>query len=112
VQMAMVTTRPLPDSATLVELAGEIDLANAGELGVRLQQEMDGGRGRMVIRMADVRFLDSAGLEMLRVLRQRAIARGTAVVLAQPSAQVRRLLSLCGSVDEFPVVDDGRPLAS
>jgi anti-anti-sigma factor len=105
VQMLTVTTRALSETETLVELAGEIDLANAGELGARLLDELSRRqRCRMVIRMAEVRFLDSIGLEMLWVLRQRAAAGGSTVVHAEPSRQVRRLLHLTRSAGAFPVV--------
>jgi anti-anti-sigma factor len=64
--------------------------------------------GRMVIRMAEVRFLDSTGLEALWLLRQRAAALGSTVVLAEPSRQVRRILQLTQSMGAFPVVASER----
>jgi anti-sigma B factor antagonist len=105
VEMLTVTMRALAETDLVVELAGEIDLANASELGVLLMNELSRRQqGRMVIRMADVRFLDSTGLETLWLLRHRAAARGCTVVLAEPSRQVRRILVLSRSVGAFPVV--------
>jgi anti-anti-sigma factor len=107
--MLTVTTRVLTETDTLVELTGEIDLANADELGAQLLDEVSRRQGgRLVIRMAEVRFLDSTGLEMLWLLRRRAAARGFAVVLAEPSRQVRRILQLTRSSGMFPVVDGGQ----
>jgi anti-sigma B factor antagonist len=105
VHMLTVTTRALTEGDTLVELAGEIDLANAGALGAQLMDELARRRhGRMVIRMAEVRFLDSTGLEALWLLRQRAAALGCTVVLTEPSRQVRRILQLTRSTHVFPVL--------
>jgi anti-anti-sigma factor len=80
------------DSATIVAVAGEVDLTTASQLRHLLTEQ----RGRVVVDLADVPYLDSSGLAALsdgyRALRRDG---GTLVVRA-PRPHVRRVLEVTG----------------
>jgi anti-anti-sigma factor len=63
-----------------IELAGEIDMANAGSLGDCLCHAIELSGGEIVVDMAAVSFLDSSGMAMmLRVHRAAAAQDGCAI---------------------------------
>jgi len=72
----------------------------AGESQMRLREAvdplLDRGFERVVLDLARVSYLDSAGLGELLRARARAAEHGTALVVRDPSAQVATLLHLTG----------------
>ena len=68
----------------------------------RLEPELErllgeGDVRRLVLDLADVSFIDSAGLGALLSIRQRAEGLGIEMRLARPSAAVQRILALTGA---------------
>ena len=63
----------------LIELAGEIDMANARSLGDCLCQAIDLTRSGLVVDMTAVSFIDSSGMAMM-VRVQHAAARQNCTV--------------------------------
>ncbi len=86
-----ITTDPKPDG-TVVEVAGEIDMATAPTLTDCLAHL----QGRIVIDLAHVTFLDSSGIGALIQARKRG---GSELVLRHPQNNVRRVLELVGLDD-------------
>jgi anti-anti-sigma factor len=83
-----------------VELAGELDMAAA----FRLERELDRLLAErdfraLVLDVAGVGFVDSAGLGALLSIRDRTSQLGIEMAIARPSDAVRRLLELTGSDD-------------
>jgi stage II sporulation protein AA (anti-sigma F factor antagonist) len=79
----------------IVTVAGDLDLA----VYPRLQAEADiwSGKGLdVVLDCSDVTFMDSMGLRVLVQLRRNLMDAGRTLVLANPSARVRRVLELAG----------------
>lgn len=94
-----MTDAPAEFSATVVdgdppvvEVAGEIDLATAGELGAALEPLLASGDGPVVIDVGGVSFIDSSGLAVLA----HAAASGRPVVLRHPSKIVVRVIETTG----------------
>jgi anti-sigma B factor antagonist len=91
-QYLTVTTR---GDGTVV-VSGEVDLFSAP----RLEQVVDGavldGEGDVVIDLAGVRFMDSAGLNILIRCFKPLDQQGRRLVLRSPQAAVRRTLELGG----------------
>jgi anti-anti-sigma factor len=92
-------TAEFDTSALLVELGGEIDLANARPLGDALCGALDRTTGAMVVDLAAVSFIDSSGIAMMlrvhqyaenleRTLSWRGVAPGPA-----------RAFEICGVFD-------------
>lgn len=63
------------------------------------------GQPQIVVHLAGIPLLDSAGLELLLDLRDRALRSGGAVQLAEPKALCRDILQATGLAGEFAIFD-------
>ena len=69
----------------------------------RLLEEMPDGSGRLVIDLTHTRTVDSAGLGALMLIQRVAAERRHAVVLRNPSEEIRFLLTSTKLYDLFIV---------
>jgi anti-sigma B factor antagonist len=83
------------DSVTLVEVSGRIDSMNANQLGEALSDTIDGGHLNMVLDLANVEYMSSAGLREIVSALKKVRGKGD-VRLAQPSHRVREVLEMAG----------------
>ena len=82
--------------SAVVHVTGELDLATAARLRSRLRDVLDDDPppARVVMDLADLRFVDGTGIAVL-VEAQRALAvTGGHLVLRSPSAMTRRVVRL------------------
>jgi anti-sigma B factor antagonist len=87
----------------VVVAAGEIDVANAGELRSALVEAV-GRASRVVVDLSHVTFLDCAGLSALAMGLRTARRRGGVLrLVAEPNTPVTRLLVLTGLDRVFDV---------
>jgi anti-anti-sigma factor len=86
------------DHVTLVEVSGRVDSMNAEQLGEKLIEEIDGGRAQIVLDLAGVEYMSSAGLrEIVAALKRAKRGNGAGDVrIAQPSYRVREVLEMAG----------------
>ncbi len=70
---------------------------------IQLLEDMPEGMGRLVIDMGRTRHVDSAGLGALMLIQRRAAERRQAVVLRNPSEEIRFLLVLTKLSDLFHI---------
>lgn len=95
-QLRLVITYPTPTGAR-VTAAGEIDFATAPILRDGLLAAL---RERvpsvLVLDLADVTFLDCAGISALVIARRTATQIGIELRLTRPQPIVRRILDLTG----------------
>lgn len=94
-----VTTRSL-GGATVVELAGEFDIADVPELETHL---LDPGDGDVVIDLSAATFIDSAVLAV--ILRRHQRAGTTTVVVAPAGSFPRRALELMGLAGDLDLAE-------
>jgi len=85
------------DGYARVKLRGDLDYATTIEHAEALQEVTD-LRTRVVIDIADLHFVDTAGLAFLIRLAQR---HDGPVRLEHPSANVKRVLAITGLADAF-----------
>lgn len=90
-----VTTNRQGD-ATVVELAGELDLHSSADLTVAIERLLDDDPGTIQIDARGLTFADSAGLRALLLARAEAEQRGVTLRLTQASAPLDRLLEMTG----------------
>jgi anti-anti-sigma factor len=84
----------------VIELAGELDAAGTADLERCLQRARRGDR-RVLVDLTRVRFMDSAGLDVLLTARRDL---GDALELVVPSDSApARLLQLTGAMGRFRV---------
>ena len=95
------------NGGTTLDIAGEIDLATAPEMGVRLEAVFDASTGDVTLDL-HVSFLDSTGLVVPIVAHRRLRGEDRRLIVRNPSRQVDRLFEL-SAVGE--VLDVRRPIA-
>ena len=84
---------------------GEIDGAQAPVLGRELEGLLDDGHRKVVLHLAGVGFVGSAGLGALLKTYKRVESAGGGMCLAEPTRFMRRTLSAMGLDDVLPVRD-------
>jgi anti-anti-sigma factor len=82
--------------ATVVRVAGELDLATSPELEHELAQALAATSGPVIVDLRELEFIDSTGLRVLVKAHQQAEKDGRRFGLAGGGTQVRRLLNLTG----------------
>ncbi len=71
----------------VARLAGEVDVANAAEVGRRLDDAV-AGAGSVVVDVGALDYLDSQGVRLLHGLAQRLDADGVELVIVAPAGTV------------------------
>lgn len=66
----------------VARLEGELDMSNAGELGTAITAGVPSDARGLVLDLAAVEYLDSAGIQVLFELRERLTRRGQEIRLA------------------------------
>jgi anti-sigma B factor antagonist len=81
---------------TLIEVNGRIDSTNATKLGEGLNEQIDAGRHQLVIDLAQVDYMSSAGLRELVAAVKKLRKLNGDLRVASPSPRVREVLDLAG----------------
>lgn len=87
--------------ATVVEVAGEVELHSAGQLRDELQQAGEGERPCVVVDLSRVSFIDSTGLGVLVGAFKRVRERGSLSIVC-PQRSIRRVFEITGLMQVFP----------
>jgi len=90
------------DGSTVVHLAGELDLYNAQAVRETLIACCEEAPERLVVDLADVKFIDSTALGVLIEARTRMTNR-KGFLLAAPGLETRRALEISGLDKHFTV---------
>jgi anti-sigma B factor antagonist len=90
------------DSQVVVELRGELDIADAASVATVLTGVV-ARQPKVIVDLAGLEFIDSSGLAALARARKRARDAGGEMVLAGPQRQVARVLALTRLIDAFSV---------
>ena len=88
--------------ATIVRLAGELDLSTAAPVRRAVMDAVGGASGRVVVDLAEVEFMDSTALSILLEARTR-LHRRELFLLAAPGLEARRALEVSGLDRHFAV---------
>jgi anti-sigma B factor antagonist len=92
------------DGATVVHLAGELDLYNAHEVREALIGCCEEAPPRLVVDLSEVKFIDSTALGVLIEARTK-LANRKGFLLASPGLETRRALEISGLDRHFSVHD-------
>ncbi|HZR94380.1 MAG TPA: STAS domain-containing protein [Gaiellaceae bacterium] len=90
------------DGATVVRLAGELDLYNAAVVRDALLECCAESPDRLIVDLSDVTFIDSTALGVLIEARSR-MANRRGFLLAAPGLETRRALEISGLDRHFAV---------
>ncbi|HEV3172106.1 MAG TPA: STAS domain-containing protein [Actinocrinis sp.] len=80
----------------VITVRGEVDLATAGDLLLRLLMLAGPATGTVALDLSQVAFIDCAGLRALTALDRHVRTRGGSVHVAVASLAVARLFELVG----------------
>jgi stage II sporulation protein AA (anti-sigma F factor antagonist) len=94
-------------NGVVLELAGEIDLANAEEFGDQVRGLIDSAEDEVVLNLRDCGFIDSSGIRAVVMLARELRTRGQTLVLAGLNGGPRRVFEIAGLLDrrEFELRD-------
>lgn len=97
-----ISVSPEPGYA-VVSVAGEIDVATAAQFREQLASVISGGARRVVVDLARVTFMASAGIGVLTGKHRVLATQSGSLVLASPSPAAGRVLYLAGVDQVIPV---------
>ena len=85
----------------IARLEGEVDLSNARDIALPIRRRVSNDTFGVVLDLTDVRYLDSAGIQLIYHLREVLGARGQRLLLVTPTASpVNDALRLAGVSDQ------------
>jgi anti-sigma B factor antagonist len=100
----------LSDDVIRIALAGELDLTRAYTFDEELRAIEALGPECICVDLADVTFVDSAGLARIVAAHRRARRDGRRLVLVRGCAAVQRLLAMTALDQQFEMVADAGAL--
>lgn len=89
--------------STVVEVAGELDLASAAQLTEALELAWRNHPEQVVLELGGLHFIDMAGVRSVLEAQRNAEQQGGRLVLADVRQPVRRVLALAGMSDVFTI---------
>ena len=92
--------------ADLVTVSGRVDSNTAPQLDEQLEQLMNDDRHKIVVNLADVGYMSSAGLRALVAAKRECSSHRGDVRLSEPSDRVEEVLTLAGLDSIFEVFND------
>jgi anti-sigma B factor antagonist len=97
-----IQVTPRDDGATVVSVAGEIDVFTSGELEAALD-ELAKVKAPTILNLARVHFIDSSGLRVvIQAARRRDVDGWSFAVAPRLSAAVTELFNLTGATAALP----------
>lgn len=99
--MAEFVTTTGPDSAPVLGVSGDLDIAGVDQFLAHADRLMESGGGVIDVDLGGVTFIDSSGLGALVRLQNSATAAGRRLQLSNVPRSVARILDLTGLTDLF-----------
>ena len=94
--MQVVARASPASSAAELRVEGELDIASAPELVTALERLLAADHRVLVLELADLSFLDCAGMRPIRSALCSLRCRGGSLVIRHPQPLVERALELAG----------------
>lgn len=89
-----------------VHLSGEMDLSVVGRVDREICSVEAGDATRIVLDLAELEFLDAAGIRLLLRLTARSQRNGGRLCITRARhSQVQRVVDLTGAIDVLPFID-------
>jgi anti-anti-sigma factor len=96
----------------LIQLVGELDLANVGVVERELRLVERAGPRTVVLDLSELEFMDSSGIKLLMDARGRSRLNGHALRLIRGPEAVQQVVDLCGLTDWFLFLDETEAVSS
>jgi anti-anti-sigma factor len=94
------------DRVVVANLEGEIDMSNARRLGASIADHVTNDAIGLAIDLTDVRYIDSAGIQVIYELNDRLQNRGQQLCLVvRPDSVIARTLDLVDASSAIGIVN-------
>ena len=93
-------------STVVVSVIGELDMADADQVGKILIDATDAERPIVRLELAGLTFADSSAIKAILVGARAAGERGVTYELVNPHDRIRRLLEVTGLANVLTIVDE------
>ena len=97
-------------TSVVVRVAGELDMANADQVGLVLADAVDAGKPIVRLEIAALTFADSSAIKAILTGALDADERGVTFQLVNPRGLVQRLLEVTGLTEVLTIVQEPAPL--
>ena len=101
--MSMTVSTHEQDGKTVVSVAGEVDVSNAGDLRDTLSAVLAQGESDVQVELSNVPYIDSTGIGVLVGAAHRAADANRAFAVLNPQRNVARVLAMLGVDGELGV---------
>ena len=92
--------------AAVIEVTGDLDLANAGQFEAALEHALSGDPQHIVISLVGATYFDSIGVHsLLRFAERLKTTRRRLMIVAPAGTTSRRVLEIAGVTAAYPVFD-------
>jgi anti-anti-sigma factor len=108
-QMSLTITRPQASTVDCVQIAGDVDLADALALGVAARQLLDADASVIYVDLAGVTFIGSTLVGFLVDIGNAEGRARRPVVLCRPTRMACKVIQMTG-LDNFATVRPDLPL--
>ena len=102
----LMLTSETSDDATVLHVAGELDLSTVAAFDTALEQSRLSGR--VIVVLSECTFIDSSALQSLVRAERTARESGGSLALVAPTQPARRVLEVA-ALDRFVAVFDNLP---
>ena len=97
--------RSTEDDLTILSLEGYLDAHTAPDFENAVQQEMDGGRRKLIVNCERLNYISSAGLGVFMSFLEEIRGTGGDIKICGPSPKVLQVFEILG----FPAIFDMLP---
>lgn len=98
-----VSTRPVNDKTSIIEVQGEIDVYTASWVKDAVNEAMEKGHYFIIINLEKVRYIDSTGLGVLIGALKRAKEHKGGISLICTNPQIKKIFSITGLAKIFSI---------
>ncbi len=102
----MNITEESVSGVTVLRTEGRIDSGNASEFEGHLVKAVGGGANRLVVDMAKLSYISSAGLRSLLIAAKKARPSGGRIALSAMAPHIREVFDLSGFSSLFEIHGD------
>lgn len=89
--------------ASLVEVAGEVDVATVSLLAKALGDAVQSGHGHLILDAQNLTYIDSAGIQTLISTQQKLETQGRSMVVVGCHGIFHKLMSVSRLENQFPM---------
>ena len=101
----MEITQKQLDGIVMLSLAGRLDAVTSADADREFSSALDSGKDRLLINLAQLEYISSAGLRVLLVVAKRIQQRGGKISLNGLTAGVKEVFEISGFSSIFKIFD-------